>query len=75
MELSPFEKKCLALTIGLEHSVCDGKYCERKLTCLRYMLHTKARLEERGGCLSYIGKTFNDNCYLKYGQEDKQENR
>lgn len=66
MELSKFEKKCLALTIGYDHSVCDGKYCERKLTCLRYMLHTKARLEERNGCLSYIGKTFNDNCYVKH---------
>lgn len=75
MEPSKFEKKCLALTIGLDHSVCDGKYCERKLTCIRYMLYKKAELKMHCGLLWQICKTYNDKCYWKYGQENKQENR
>lgn len=75
MELSKFEKKCLALAIGYDNSVCDGKYCERKLDCIRYMIYKKAILEEFPRNLYYIQKKYNDECYWKYGQEDKQENR
>lgn len=68
MELSPFEKKCLALSIGYDHDVCDGKYCERKMTCVRYMLFKKAELENRSmDCLYHIVRKFDfKNCYKKY---------
>ena len=70
MELSPFEKKCLTLTIGYDHCVCDGKYCERKMTCIRYMLHKKAALEEYNKPLSYIVRKFKfEECYKKYEQD------
>lgn len=70
MELSPFEKKCLALNIGYDHDVCDGKYCEKRMTCVRYMLHKKAViLEDNKMPLAYIfGKQkYNYSiCYKKY---------
>lgn len=77
MELSRFEKKCLSLSIGYDHDVCDGKYCEWKLTCLRYMLYKKAKLQGYNmEFLYHIQQKFDfKNCYLKYGQENKQENR
>lgn len=67
MELSPFEKKCLALNIGYDHTVCNGRHCEHRMTCVRYMLHTKANLEGYGGALYYIDFKFNFLvCYKKY---------
>lgn len=70
MELSPFEKKCLALNIGYDHDVCDGKYCERKMTCVRYMLHKRAEiLQDNITPLPYIfgkQKYKYSECYKKY---------
>ena len=67
MELSPFEKKCLALNIGYDHEVCDGKYCEKRMTCVRYMLHKKAVLEDYDKPLHYVVKKFNfGDCYKKH---------
>ena len=67
MNLSPFEKKCLALNLGYDHNVCDGKYCEKRMTCVRYMLHKKAVLEEYNKPLPYVGKKYGFvNCYKKY---------
>ena len=67
MDLSTFEKKCLALNIGYDHDVCDGKYCERRMTCVRYMLHKKAVLEEYNKPLPYVAKKYGFvNCYKKY---------
>lgn len=58
MKISPFEKKCLALNIGYDHDVCDGKYCEWRMTCLRYMLHKKALLEQHSRPLAYLVTKF-----------------
>jgi hypothetical protein len=70
MNLSPFEKKCLALNIGYGHDVCDGKYCEKRMTCVRYMLHKKAVLEEYNNPLWYVGRKFRfEECYKKYEQD------
>ena len=70
MDLSPFEKKCLSLNIGYDHDVCDGKYCERKMTCVRYMLHKRAEiLQDNTTPLSYIfgkQKYKYSECYKKY---------
>ena len=68
MELSRFEKRCLALTDSYDHDVCDGKYCQWKLTCLRYMLHVRAEFEGHNPkCLYYIQRKFDyEHCYLKY---------
>ena len=67
MDLSPFEKKCLALNIGYDHDVCDGKYCEKRMVCVRYMLHKKAVLEDYDKPLHYVVKKFNfGDCYKKY---------
>ena len=70
MDLSPFEKKCLSLNIGYDHDVCDGKYCERKMTCVRYMLHKRAGiLQDNITPLPYIfGKQKYKylECYKKY---------
>ena len=72
MSVSPFEKKCLSLNIGYDHSVCDGKYCEKRMTCVRYMLHKKAVLEEYNKPLPYIVTKFKfDKCYWKYEQDSK----
>ena len=72
MDLSPFEKKCLALNLGYDHDVCDGKYCEKRMTCLRYMLHKRAEiLQDNITPLPYIfGKQkYNYTiCYKKYEQ-------
>jgi hypothetical protein len=70
MDLSPFEKKCLALNIGYDHDACEGKYCEKRMTCVRYMLHKKAVLEEYGKPLSYVVRKFKfEECYKKYEQD------
>lgn len=70
MGISPFEKKCLSLNIGYDHNVCDGKYCEKRMTCVRYMLHKKAVLEEYNKPLSYVvGKFRFEECYKKYEQD------
>ena len=66
MKLSPFEKKCLSLNIGYDHDLCDGKYCEKRMTCVRYMLHKKWQLDTFGVNFSYVEKKYNDKCYLKY---------
>lgn len=67
MELSPFEKKCLSLNIGYDHCVCDGKYCERRMTCVRYMLHKKAVSEQYSRPLAYLVTKFRiKECYWKY---------
>lgn len=70
MDLSPFEKKCLSLNIGYDHDICDGKYCEKRQTCIRYMLHKKAEiLEDNIIPLSYIFgkmKYKYSECYKKY---------
>ena len=67
MNLSPFEKKCLALNLGYDHNVCDGKYCEKRMTCVRYMLHKKAVLEVYNNPLSYVVRKFMfEECYKKY---------
>ena len=67
MDLSPFEKKCLALNIGYDHDVCHGKYCEKRMTCVRYMLHKKAVLEVYNNPLSYVVRKFRfEECYKKY---------
>lgn len=69
MDLSAFEKKCLALNIGYDHDVCDGKYCERRMTCVRYMLHKKAVLEEYNKPLPYIVRKFKfEECFKEYEQ-------
>jgi hypothetical protein len=70
MELSPFEKKCLSLNIGYDHDVCDGKHCEKRMTCVRYMLHKKAVLEYYNKPLWYVVRKFNfEECYMKYEQD------
>ena len=69
MKLSPFEKNCLSLNIGYDHDLCDGKYCEKRMTCVRYMLHKKATLLDYKLPLAYIfGKQkYNFKiCYEKY---------
>lgn len=69
MNLSPFEKKCLALNIGYDHDVCDGKYCEKRMTCVRYMLHKKAVLQGYSLPLYYLvgkPKYNHSECYMKY---------
>lgn len=67
MDLSPFEKKCLALNIGYDHDVCDGMYCEKRMTCVRYMLYKKAVLKGYDKILYYVVKKFNfRDCYKKY---------
>lgn len=66
MSLSQFEKKCLSLNIGYDHDLCDGKYCEKRMTCVRYMLHKKWQLDNFAVNLTYVKKTYNDKCYLKY---------
>lgn len=70
MYLSPFERKCLSLNIGYDHDVCDGKYCERKMTCVRYMLHKRAEiLQDNTAPLPYIfgkQKYKYSECYKKY---------
>lgn len=68
--LSKFEKKCLALNIGYDNIVCDGKYCAYRMTCIRYMLHKKATIERYEGELYYVRKFFNKECYLKYESEN-----
>lgn len=70
MNLSPFEKKCLSLNIGYDHDICDGKYCEKRMTCVRYMLHKKAVLEGYNNPLSYVVRKFRfEECYKKYEQD------
>ena len=67
MDLSTFEKKCLALNLGYNHNVCDGKYCEKRMTCVRYMLYKKAVLEVYNNPLSYVVRKFRfEECYKKY---------
>lgn len=70
MNLSSFEKKCLALNIGYDYDVCDGEYCEKRMTCVRYMLHKKAVLEEYSEPLWYVVRKFKlEVCYKKYEQD------
>ena len=47
----------------------NGKYCERRMTCVRYMLHKKAVLEEYNKPLPYVVRKFKfEECYKKYEQ-------
>lgn len=67
MNLSPFEKKCLALNLGYDHDVCEGRFCTKRQTCVRYMLYKKAKLEGYKERLIYIvcNPRYNE-CYVKY---------
>ena len=74
MNLNPFEKKCFELKIGYDHDVCDGKYCKKRMTCVRYMLHKKAVLEEYNKPLSYVVRKFRfEECYKKYEQDSNRK--
>lgn len=65
-----FAEKCKGLKMGYDHQACMGKDCNKKYSCMRFMLHIKAKMENVERPIPYMTNTGKwARCYLKHGNE------